>query len=451
MAYDSPMHESGGKLYDVAIIGAGVTGTALAYALARYTNVGSLILLERYGAPAEVNSKSSNNSQTLHVGDIETNYSLKKARAVKKGAEMVLSYGDMLPAERRARFLFPMHKMALAVGESEVAELEKRFGEFRPHYPAMRRLDRAGISAVEPKVVEGRRQSEPVLALSAEGFAVNFGELAVSLLEDARASGKVEVRFNTPIWNIVRQKSGFAIRSSRGAVFAKVVVVAAGSHGLLFAKMLGYGKELSVVPVGGNFYFTPEVLRGKVYTMQSKKLPFSAVHGDPDVGVQGKTRFGPTAKFFPVLERGRSRTFFEYIRSAGLSPRAIASFIAVTFDREIFRYLLRNTLYELPFVGKYFYVKEVRKIIPSMKASDLAYAKGFGGMRMQIIDIRTQSLLFGEGQIIGDHTIFNMTPSPGASMCIANALRDTRKVVGFFGAKFSVDEAALQKDFGQLS
>jgi malate dehydrogenase (quinone) len=442
------MHESDGTLYDVAIIGAGVTGAALAYALARYTNVGSLILLERYGASAQVNSKSSNNSQTLHIGDIETNYSLAKARAVKKGADMILSYGKMLPSERRARFLFPVHKMALAVGEREVAELEKRFQEFHAYYPAMKKLDRAGIAEVEPKVIEGRG-GERILALAAEGHAVNFGELATSLLEDARASGKLGVRFSAPTRKIIREAKGFRILLPRGEVSAKVVIVAAGSHSLLFAKMLGYGKELSIVPVGGDFYFTPEVLRGKVYTMQSRKLPFSAVHGDPDVGVQGKTRFGPTAKFFPVLERGRGSTFFEYIRSAGLSPRAIASFITVTFDRDIFRYLLRNTLYELPFVGKYFYVKEVRKIVPSMSARDLTYAKGFGGMRMQIIDIRTHALLLGEGQIVGDRIIFNMTPSPGASMCIANAFRDTRKIIGFFGSAYSLDEAAIQKDFGQ--
>ena len=33
----------------------------------------------------------------------------------------------------------------------------------------------------------------------------------------------------------------------------------------------------------------------KVYMVQNDKLPFAALHGDPDILKNGKTRFGPTA------------------------------------------------------------------------------------------------------------------------------------------------------------
>ena len=59
------------KLYDVLIIGAGVTGTALLYVLSRYTNIKKIALLEKYETIASVNSNKTNNSQTLHVGDID--------------------------------------------------------------------------------------------------------------------------------------------------------------------------------------------------------------------------------------------------------------------------------------------------------------------------------------------------------------------------------------------
>ena len=80
------------KIYDVAIIGAGVTGTSLLYTLSKYTNVKSMILLEKYLTIAAVNSQRNNNSQTLHFGDIETNYSLEKAAKVKEAAELVAAF-----------------------------------------------------------------------------------------------------------------------------------------------------------------------------------------------------------------------------------------------------------------------------------------------------------------------------------------------------------------------
>src|SRR3989344_6089888 len=67
------------KTCDVLIVGGGVTGTALLYVLSRFTNIGKVALLEQYNGLGLVNTRNFNNSQTLHTGEIETNYSLEKA------------------------------------------------------------------------------------------------------------------------------------------------------------------------------------------------------------------------------------------------------------------------------------------------------------------------------------------------------------------------------------
>jgi malate dehydrogenase (quinone) len=77
--------------YDCIIVGGGVSGTALLYELARLTDLKRLLLVEKYDRPAQVNSHAHNNSQTIHYGDIETNYSLQKALAVKRTASMVVN------------------------------------------------------------------------------------------------------------------------------------------------------------------------------------------------------------------------------------------------------------------------------------------------------------------------------------------------------------------------
>ena len=69
-------------VYDVVVVGGGVCGSALVYSLSRYTNVGRVALIEKNADVALVNSRPSSNSQTLHFGDIETNYTLEKAEKV---------------------------------------------------------------------------------------------------------------------------------------------------------------------------------------------------------------------------------------------------------------------------------------------------------------------------------------------------------------------------------
>ena len=68
-------------MFDVVIVGGGISGCALTYLLSKYTDVKSIAVLEKYGSLAPLNSNARANSQTLHCGDIETNYKLEKAKS----------------------------------------------------------------------------------------------------------------------------------------------------------------------------------------------------------------------------------------------------------------------------------------------------------------------------------------------------------------------------------
>ncbi len=57
------------KSYEVLIIGGGISGAALAYMLARYTDVKSIALFEKYEDIGTLNTKGTSNSQTIHCGD----------------------------------------------------------------------------------------------------------------------------------------------------------------------------------------------------------------------------------------------------------------------------------------------------------------------------------------------------------------------------------------------
>lgn len=436
--------------YDVVIIGAGASGSALAYTLAKYSTIRKIALLEKYSAPGQVNTKASNNSQTLHVGDIETNYPIEKVKQVYPAAMMIAKYAESLPVSERNTIVFPVQKMVLGVGTQEVAVLEKRFEELRTLFPNLQKLDRNGIAQVEPIVMKERKDNEPVIALfSTEGFAVDFERLSESLVQNARKSDpEMVVTFDSEVLEIKKENDRYVLRTATGnTIHARVVVVDADSYSLLFAKSLGYGTHFSLIPIAGTFYFSKKLLNGKVYTVQEPKLPFAAVHGDPDVRVPNMTRWGPTARFHPVLESYNFGTSLDYIKSSGLHrPQTWFSFFKILVDPVRLIYLLKNMLYELPLIGTLVFIHNAQKIAPSIRAKDITVANGYGGMRLQRVDTHKGELQLGEGKIIGDNIIFNMTPSPGASVALYNALRDSEEVMKFFGGKFTFDKPRMECD-----
>jgi malate dehydrogenase (quinone) len=447
--YDKIM-KTNDTVYDVVVIGGGASGTALLYTLAHYTTISKVALVEKYSEIGSVNSNAVNNSQTLHVGDIETNYSVEKATQVKPAAMMVARYAERLDSKSRSIIMRRVSKMILAVGKQETQELSERYEKIKNLFPNLRKLNAQEIERVEPNVVKGRSCHQQILGLfDPQGYAVDFGALAKSFVEKAKAVKEktIDVFLNHPVISIKKDGVNYNIRTSQGNLTARVVIVDTDAYSLGFAKQLGYGKEFSLIPIAGSFYFTKQVLNGKVYTMQDARMPFAAAHGDPDMTVPNVTRFGPTARFLPVLESRKFKTVKHFFASSGLEKmKTWASFFKILLEPVRFKYLVKNLLYELPFVGKHLFVSQVRKIVPSLKGSDLKRAHGYGGMRLQRVDTNTKELLLGEGKIIGDNIIFNMTPSPGASVCLYNAMRDAEHIMKFLDGEFSFEKDRMMSE-----
>lgn len=435
--------------YDVLIVGGGVVGTALLYTLSKYTDIKNIGLIEKYSDFGLVNSASYNNSQTLHFGDIETNYSIDKARSVKRMADMVMKYLESEKDQSGTKKIFSKYsKMVLAVGTSQVQELKKRYPAFSELFPKLKMIGRDEIGKIEPRVLEGRDPEQEILALVTEdGYTVDFKRLCHSFVDNSLKNNPVlDIHLETKLLKISKNEDHYSVLTNKGEFRASVVIIAAGGHSLMIAKSLGYGKNLAVLSMAGSFYTAPKVLNGKVYTIQIPKLPFAAIHGDPEVHSEQVTRFGPTAKPIFQLERHNMSTFFEYWKTFGLGLSPIISLLNIIFDKVLFSYIFVNFLYDLPFIGKRLFIKEVRKIVPSLKLSELRFAKGIGGTRPQIVNNTTRKLEMGEAKLAGDKIIFNITPSPGASTCLGNAYSDTSEIIKFLGNKYKFNKEAFEKD-----
>ena len=435
--------------YDIIIVGGGITGTAMLYLLSKYTSLQSIALVEKCAEFAQINSNNTSNSQTLHFGDIETNYSLEKALTVKEAAEMVEGY-LLNTSHSRETIYSKSHKMALAVGKKEVKALKERFEAFKNSYPKLKLIDREEIGKIEPQVVAGRNSQEEISAiLSPDGYILNYKALAKSFAQKARQQvGKnIDIFLNTPLEKISKKDDGYKLKTNKGTLRSKVVIFAAGAHSLMFAKSLGYGQDYFLLPVAGNFYAANQkVLNGKVYTLQKEKLPFAAVHGDPDVHNRNEVRFGPTAKVIPVLERRNIKTFWEFLKTNSLDLKVVGSLLKIISDKDILGFILQNLAYDIPFLGKHYYIQTIKKIIPSASSQKLDFKKRIGGIRPQIVNKETKELIMGIGEIVGDHIIFNITPSPGATACLQTARNTIRKLAGFLGEEFVFEEDKLTAD-----
>lgn len=433
--------------YDVIIIGGGISGSALLYILEKYTTIKSIALFEKHDKLAQVASHHTQNSQTLHYGDIETNYTFEKAKTVSAGARLVQTYLDTYDKKKEAHSIYD--KMVLAVGKDECDRLRKRYEQFKELFPQLELLEREHIEEKEPLIVKDRDPEEELVALwTPTGYTVDYGKLAEKFVSATKqTTKKIDVFMSTQVKHIKRKGRTYTLYTDKGSFQTTALVVDAGAMSIKFAKEAGYGEHLSILSVAGNFYRGPEVLKSKVYTMQKPKLPFAAVHGDPDVSQKEYTRFGPSALPLFVLERRNKKTFGTYFKMLKLNFAGIASIFKIIGDKTYASFMVENILYEIPYFGTRMFAKNAQKIVPSIKKSDIKKDKGYGGTRPQIINTKTRELAMGEARIQGTNAIFNITPSPGASTCLANALRDTQEILKFLNRKYTFHKEKFKFDF----
>lgn len=438
------------KHFDTIVIGGGISGAAIFYELARYTDIKNIALLEKYPSPATLNSCSTSNSQTIHCGDIETNYTLEKAKKVKKTADMIVKYGILQNAQNK--FMFSHQKLALGVGEAECVYMKNRYEEFKELYPYIKFYTKNEIKKIEPNVVlneysSGDRNDE-IVAMGVEEGAiyttVDFGLMSQNLIEQACKQNKnTHVAFNQEVTLIEKKDDVFYIKTTDFKEYsAKSIIVDAGAHSLFLAHKMGIGLDKSCFPVAGSFYLAKRrILNGKVYMVQNPKLPFAALHGDPDLLANMNTRFGPTALVIPMLERYHGlKSLPEFFKALNLDMNVIKICMNLFKDSTIRNYIFYNYLFELPYINKKLFIKDAKKIVPSLKTDDIYYAKKFGGVRPQVLDKKSGELMLGEASITEiPGIIFNMTPSPGATSCLGNAQRDAKLICQYLGANFNED------------
>lgn len=428
------------EVYDLVIVGGGVVGCADFFQASLSPRIRRAALLEKYEAVAQVNSNVLANAETLHEGAKETNYNLEQALKMQRRAKYLIGYLRERCSDREGVYI-RIPSMVIGINLQERKLLEDRHRLLKPYYPDLELINWERIAGIEPKVVEGRSEGEKrnLIALHSMGYAVDYGKLAQSFVreasKEATARGKeFNTFFRTKVSDIRCTHVGsYLVNTDRGAFRTKALIVCAGPYSLMLAKKLGVpeAERYAILPVAGNFYYTTEkFLNGKVYRPQDPYIPFAKVHADRSVYDPCETRFGPTAIITPWFEKYHLSTAIDFMKMGLLTPvDYMATVVKILADPKLRGFELRSAIYNIPLGGKHAFTRwEAQKIIPTITSRDLRVGRGMGGIRPQLLDLKTKTLVMGLGKFVGERSIFNVTPSPGASNCKGNAVEDIEMV-----------------------
>lgn len=225
-------------MYDVIVIGAGVTGCAIARELSRYD--WSVAVLERASDVCEGTSKA--NSGVAHAG-FDAKPGTMKARLNVEGSRL------MEPLARELDFPYKRNgSLVLCFDEKDLPALQKLYDQGQENgVEGLEILNKEQLKKLEVNISD-----HVVAALHAPtgGIVCPFG-LTIALAENAAANG-VEFHLNTEVQNIKKTSSGYWLSTSRGTFDTKVVVNAAGVYADRFHNMVS-SRKLHIIPRKGEY------------------------------------------------------------------------------------------------------------------------------------------------------------------------------------------------------
>ena len=264
-------------MYDVIIIGAGVSGAASAREISRY-KVHACVLEKEEDVCC---GTSKANSAIVHAGYDAENGSLM-AKLNVEGSKMMAKLAKDLDFE-----FIQNGSLVVCTEKEDRPELEALLERGRKNgVEGLRIVEREELAAMEPNISD-----EAVAALYAPtgGIVCPFN-LNIALAENAFANG-VEFQFNTEVEGIEKIEGGFRLKTSQGVYEAKCVVNAAGVYADKIHNMVSEEK-MRIIPRRGDYYLLDKTAGGHVtrtiFALPNKYgkgvLVSPTVHGNLIVG-----------------------------------------------------------------------------------------------------------------------------------------------------------------------
>jgi L-2-hydroxyglutarate oxidase LhgO len=354
--------------YDIAVIGGGIVGLALADAwLARHPG-SSVLVLDKEERLAE--HASGRNSGVMHAGFYYAPDSLK-AQLTRRGNQMLKAF-----CAERGVPVRETGKVVVTTSAEQLTSLDELYSRGQTNGVPLEMVDEAALREIEPLARTHER------ALWSPSTAVADPVAVVEALAARVRERGGEVRLGTPL---IEAGPGW-VRTPYQRIEVGHTINAAGLYADRVAHWFGVGEDYAMLPFKGLYWYSSWPagrLQRHVYPVPDPRNPFLGVH--LTVTVDGRTKVGPTA--IPSLWRE------DYAGLRGIKPREFAK-IARLYPR-----FLRSTHHDVPGlvrseVPKYsrrYLVGQASALVPSVSTEDFR-ERGRVGVRAQLLHVPTGRL-----------------------------------------------------------
>lgn len=262
---------------DVAVIGAGICGAAVAYYLAQYDL--DVCVIEAKDDVAKGTTRA--NSAIIHAGydpEPETLMAKSNVRGNKLAGEI---------CERLGVHFKRIGSLVVAFSDEDKKTIETLYERgIKSGVPDMKLLSKEELLLMEPNL-----SKDAVGALFAPSAAiVNPWQYCIAMCNFAYKNG-TEFFFNSPVTKIEKIDGGYRVKAGENTVEARYIVNAAGLHCDEINRLVG-GNEFTVKPVRGEYYLLDKsqgtLVNHVVFQCPSKVgkgvLVAPTVHGNLIVG-----------------------------------------------------------------------------------------------------------------------------------------------------------------------
>jgi len=358
----------------IIIIGGGIIGLATAFKLKNFNKVKEIIIIEK--EKNSITHGTGRNSGVIHSGIYYPPKTLK-AKLCISGAKQLKEYvkKKSLWIDECGKILVPTN----SVTEQSIQNL----------------LERGKLNKIDIELIGKNRATElePNINLQYKNaLYVPFTsltdpqEVARQLIDDLRKSKKVKINYNEKIIKI-HSKSNEII-SPKSKYIYDFLINSAGLNADIIAKESGLNFNYSFLPFKGKYWKLNKSnykLKRLVYPIPDLSLPFLGIHTAHNQS--GEIFFGPSST--PVFGRE------EYKNLIGANKyEAFNLFLSFAKKIILNQNNLRNlAIKEFSFFSRSKILKEVSNLIKNVEGNDIKSYYSKTGIRSQIFDNHSKSLV----------------------------------------------------------
>jgi (S)-2-hydroxyglutarate dehydrogenase len=378
--------------FDCVVIGGGIVGLSVAWAILRKRPEIRIAVLEKEDGWAR--HQTGRNSGVIHSGIYYKPGSLK-AKLCREGNRRLVEF-----CEHHGIGYEACGKVIVATSVSELPRLEDLYRRGIANGLAPRKLSATEVREIEPYV-----RCLAGIHVPSTGI-VDFGGVCLKLAELIGAQGG-DLRLGTKVQGFRADGGETVLETSKDTLAARWIINCAGLHSDRMAKLAGAKPGARIVPFRGEYYeLKPErrrLIRNLIYPVPDPNFPFLGVHFTRMI--DGSVHAGPNA-VLSMKREGYHRTSFNlrdcidtmtypgFWRLAAKHAGAGLEEIHRSFSKKAF-------------------VRSLQKLVPEIREADLV--QGEAGVRAQA--------LRPDGGLVDDFLIINSSsaihvcnaPSPAAT------------------------------------